>query len=213
MLFRSDVRGNLYDCGFVQDIDGNLKVTSGEKPEDHSDIERLLDVAQTADRTNRWTRLQSVLDVDRFITLVALDVMVCNWDGYAMNRNNYRIFHDRSTDRLVFMPHGMDQMFWQPRSSMRPNFEGQVARFLFSAPGMQAQLDDRLARLMAETITVAVVTSTIQGALARVEPALKDRPDDLRNLKFHAGEFQAKVLDRIRFLQEGVLGSSTGSRH
>ena len=65
------------------------------------------------------------------------------------------------------MPHGMDQMFWQPRSSMRPNFEGQVARFLFSAPGMQAQLDDRLARARAELARVST-PSYITGLIGTI---------------------------------------------
>src|SRR6185436_4566339 len=44
----------------------------------------------------------------------ALEVMIWDWDGYIKNRNNYRIYHDLDSGRMVFFPHGMDQMFWEP---------------------------------------------------------------------------------------------------
>jgi hypothetical protein len=57
-----------------------------------------------------------VLDVDRFIRMVAMEIILCHWDGYALNRNNYRIYHDPEKNRFVFMPHGMDQAFGSHRS-------------------------------------------------------------------------------------------------
>ena len=56
-----------------------------------------------------------MLDVDRFVTMTALDILFCHWDGYAMNRNNYRIYSDPESGKFVFMPHGLDQLFGQGR--------------------------------------------------------------------------------------------------
>ena len=54
--------------------------------------------------------------------------MTWDWDGYVMNRNNYRVYHDLDTGKMVFFPHGMDQMFWEtPQSIIPPNkFNGLV---------------------------------------------------------------------------------------
>jgi spore coat protein H len=135
-----NVKGNLYDGGFVQEINPGLAVNSGDHPEDKTDIQRLSAAASEADIARRWTRLNEVLDMDRFITLLAMDIILCNWDGYALNRNNYRLYHDLDTDRMVFMPHGMDQMFayppgrYSPEDSIQPMMKGLVARAVMSTP-------------------------------------------------------------------------------
>src|SRR5260221_12619278 len=72
-------------------------------------------------------RLERVLDVDRFISLMALEMMTWHWDGYTMKKNNYRVYHDPATDKVVFFPHVMDQMFWEPNGPIMPvNPEGLV---------------------------------------------------------------------------------------
>ena len=30
---------------------------------------------------------------DRFLSFLATEVMLCHWDGYALNRNNFRVYH------------------------------------------------------------------------------------------------------------------------
>ena len=52
--------------------------------------------------------------MDRFLTLVALEVMTWHWDGYAMHANNYRAYHDPDSGKVTIFPHGMDQMFGVP---------------------------------------------------------------------------------------------------
>ncbi len=106
-----NVSGNLYDGGFCREITEDLNVNSGERPTDKSDLQRLASVAMAARQHNSLTELSKILDVDRFLSMVALEVIQVHWDGYTMNRNNYRVYHDMDSNRMVFMPHGMDQMF------------------------------------------------------------------------------------------------------
>jgi hypothetical protein len=50
---------------------------------------------------------------------MALEVMLCHWDGYCMNQNNWRIFHDLGANKMVFIAHGWikcsapEQCCWQ----------------------------------------------------------------------------------------------------
>jgi spore coat protein H len=114
MYFRN-TKGNLYDGGFLREITDPLENDAkGEDVRDRSDLKALAKAAQEPDPGKRWEELNRVLDVDRFITYAALEVITWDWDGYVKNRNNYRIFHDLDTDKMVFFPHGMDQMFWEP---------------------------------------------------------------------------------------------------
>jgi spore coat protein CotH len=56
--------------------------------------------------------LEEKLDLDGFITGYAIDATVNHWDGYSYwVINNYYMYHDPASDRFVFMPHGMDQLF------------------------------------------------------------------------------------------------------
>jgi hypothetical protein len=43
-----------------------------------------------------------------------------HWDGYTANHNNYRLYHDPSSDSFVFIPDGMDQLFQDPNYSIMP---------------------------------------------------------------------------------------------
>lgn len=109
-----NVSGNLYDGGFTQEVTSRLNTNSGDRPDDRSDLRRLANAANEPDPAKRWAQLNRLLDMDRFISFLAMEIMTCHWDEYAMNRNNYRLFHDLETDRMIFIPHGTDQMFAAP---------------------------------------------------------------------------------------------------
>src|SRR5688572_5558899 len=87
-----DTSGNLYDGGFLKDIDKELDTNSGDAPTVQTDRVAVLEAVQEKDLAKRREHLEKVLDLDRFLTFVALDVMLWDWDGYAQNRNNYRLF-------------------------------------------------------------------------------------------------------------------------
>src|SRR5439155_16770413 len=91
-------------------------INSGDFPNDWSRLEALARAIQEPDLTQRLAQIGQVLDVDRFITFVAMEVMLAHWDGYTMNKNNFRVFHDLTSNRLIFLPHGLDQMFGVFRS-------------------------------------------------------------------------------------------------
>ena len=112
--------GNLYDGGFLMDVDENLQKDSGDGSNDWSDLVELTDAANESDLAKRKERLAAILDVDRFITFTAIEMLTCDWDGYVRNRNNYRLYHDPTTKKFVFIPHGMDQMFWDVNFPITP---------------------------------------------------------------------------------------------
>ena len=124
-------KGNLYDGGLLRDVDQDLALNSGDNPKDHSDLKALVEAASDPVSSNRWARLERVLDMDRFISMLAMEILQCHWDGYAMNKNNYRVYHDPDSNKMVFIPHGLDQMFGveraSPSMSIRPPMQGLVA--------------------------------------------------------------------------------------
>jgi spore coat protein H len=113
--------GNLYEGAF-RDVDRRLEQDGGS---DHSqqDLIGLARVAKIEDPADRWQRLQTVLDIKRFITFVAMEHLVGQQDGYAVQANNYRIYHDPEADRMVFFPHGLDRTFLEAHFSPGPSSE------------------------------------------------------------------------------------------
>ena len=113
-----DARGKLYEAGRLQDIDEPLQLKSGSAPGGRSDLARLLRASRVPDPVQRFAALEAVVDLERLFSMVAVESMLCHSDSYSMNRNNYRIYHDPSTDRFVFLPHGMDRILGTHRSSL-----------------------------------------------------------------------------------------------
>lgn len=154
-----ETKGNLYDGGFLQEITENLENDAGED-RDRGDLNALVSACRQPDRTQRWEALEKVLDVDRFLTFMALEVLVWDWDGYPLKHNNYRIYHDPATDKMVFMPHGMDQMFWEANGPVFfPHFGGMVARAIMETPQGAKLYRERVKKVFNEVYRLDVVTS------------------------------------------------------
>ncbi len=211
----SNTSGNLYDGGFCREITESLEVNSGDHPADRSDLKRLAQAASSLPASNRWAKLNQVLDMDRFLSMLAMEVMTCHWDGYSMNRNNYRVFHDLTSDRMVFMPHGMDQMFGAfrstPTSSIMPSTRGLVARAVMGTPeGRKAYLE-KVAMLRtnvfnAEAITdrVMEISRTIRPTLAAYHPSMAEEHD--RN----AAYLCQRITQRAASIEEQLLRPREG---
>jgi spore coat protein CotH len=136
----ADNNGNLYDGGFLQDVDDHLEKDSGDGPNDWSDLAELVAAVQVSGDPERKAQLEQVLDIEKFITFVAIEMLTCHWDGYTQNRNNYRLYRDPTTDKFVFIPHGMDQMFWDVNYPITPgvNQDSRRGRRGFRRNGMVA---------------------------------------------------------------------------
>jgi hypothetical protein len=169
-------QGNLYDGGSGGDIAKALEVDSGEHPEDRSDLAGLLAATRETNATVRLARLEQVLDVDRFLTFAALEVLLQHWDGYCLGPNNFRLFHDADRDKMVFLPHGLDQILGvglSPTATITPQWDGVVARALFSTPEGRRRYFARLTQLLTNQFRVETMMARVDqmaGALASSVP-------------------------------------------
>src|SRR5262245_25507105 len=89
----ASTQGNLYDGGFLRDVDQPLQLLWGKKDvANHTDLKALAAAAREGKHEERFRKLEKLLDLDRFLAFLALEVITWDWDGYPMNRNNYRIY-------------------------------------------------------------------------------------------------------------------------
>ena len=164
-LYFKNTDGNLYDGGFLQEIDAPLQRDMGDGDvTDSSDLKALAKAAKEQDTAKRWEELNKVLDVDRFVKFCALEVMLWDWDGYFMNRNNYRVYHDLDTGKMVFFPHGMDQMFWEPTRPVLPQDKigvSLVGRAVLTTPEGKQLYRQRFGEIFTNVFQIETLTNRV----------------------------------------------------
>ena len=158
--------GTLYDTrdGFA---------AAGGAPDGDPVLSRLVGAATEPNLERRWERMKAVVDVDHFISLVAMEVLIGHWDGYGTGRNNFRIYHRPDKDQLVFLPAGMDQIFANSRLEWRPTMSGAAAKALLETAQGGMQYAQTFRRLCAESMRVETLTNQIMERVARLKPCLE----------------------------------------
>jgi spore coat protein H len=179
---RSD--GNLYEGGILKDIDQPLQLSPGRNPTNHAAVQRLISASREADPEKRWRALEAALDMDRFLSMMALETMLCHSDSYSMNRNNYRLYHDPDTDRIVFMPHGMDRVLGTHRSPLdlcivTPAM-GMVARGILSTPEGRRRYVERAGVLFTNLFQPETLCDRVREIDAKIIAAKTNWPADHR---------------------------------
>jgi len=194
-----NANGNLYDGGFIKDVTDELSVNAGEKPKDQSDRIALAEAAKEPDLAKRLARLEKTLDINQFLSFLAMDVMLWDWDGYPLNKNNWRLFHDLSTGKMVFIPHGLDQMFWKPEGSILPPMKGLVANAVLEIPELRTRYFDRIKELRGSVYNVEAMTNRVQQIAAKVAPVLKKKnPDAAKEQTQAVSDFCDAIVRRAR---------------
>ena len=108
----ASAEGNLYEgtvSDFTPEYRGTFEKKSNEDAADWSDIDGVVAALQDPSEAG-LAALADALDMDRFLTFWAVEVLVGHWDGYSGNRNNYRFYREPG-GRFVFMPWGVDEAF------------------------------------------------------------------------------------------------------
>lgn len=214
--------GNLYDGGFCRDIDSRLAVNCGEDPKNNSGLRAL----RAAVRDGSYSRLEKALDIDRFLSMLALEVILCHWDGYSFNRNNWRVFHDLQANRMVFIPHGLDQLFgdgrrFEPTAAGGPaSASGEVTQAVLATAQGKQRYRELIAQISTNVFKAEEIAAHIDEIVAGVAPALAETdPNQARAFRQGASRLKQKILRRgealhgrpslplrpVEFGSEGIL--------
>jgi spore coat protein H len=214
-----NVKGNLYDGGFCQEVHSNLSVNSGDNPDDRSDLQRLIAAVRESDPQRRWESLSQVLDMDRFITFLAMEILTCHWDGYGLNRNNYRLFHDLDSGRMIFMPHGMDQVFdwppgrYPPEASLHPTMKGDIARAALATTEGWQKYWERVAFLQTNVFKEELLSSRINELSLRIRPTIAAySPSLAQQHDARVASLNDRVVRRARFIAREVANPKEPAR-
>lgn len=166
---------DLYEPEYGGDIDSRMKRNSVNttSPEDGEPLNRLVKACSIPDLVARWVELQKTLDVDQFLSFIALEVMLCHRDGYSIARNNYRVYHNVETGKMVFFPHGMDQLLGKSDFPWEPAMAGTVAKALMETPEGRSRYEALFPQLMTNHLQPAVLTNRVDELVQQLRPSLQ----------------------------------------
>jgi hypothetical protein len=187
--------GNLYDGGFIRDILQKLERDAGSGPRDLSDLIALRE-ATSSPLATRPVQLGKTLDVERFLTLMAIQMTLDDWDGYVRNRNNYRIYF-RPDGRAVFLPSGMDQLLRHADAPVRDTYSGRVASALTALPAERLRLRDRMRSLGSNVLSEVWLTRQMQEIQARLDASAALTRLDVRSLFPDRGNHVIRLKQRL----------------
>lgn len=139
----ADATGNLYESGgdFVPGGTGGFQPKTNSTAPDCSDLDRVV-TALGAPADQLPTQLGAVVDLPAYARFWAMEVVTDHWDGYANNQNNFFVYHDPSTDKLSFIPWGIDDLFSGRQRTTRPYSVfacGSLPWKLYATPATRAQ--------------------------------------------------------------------------
>jgi spore coat protein H len=202
----TNTRGNLYDGGFIREISDPLEKDSGEDVPNYADLKQLVAAASEPDPEKRWARLEQLLAMDCMLSFMALEMMTWHWDGYVMKRNNYRVYHEPTENKIYFLPHGMDQMFWVAEGGLIPtNPEGLVARSILELPQGRKLYRQRIGSLLTNLFSAERLVHRIDEIQKRIRPVLAGiNQQEARNHDGAVGNLRNQVSGRVAGVQRMI---------
>lgn len=182
--FFSNVEGDLYDGGFVHEIDESCEKDLGDyKTKDN--LKQLLAACREQDAQKRWTAIDQIVNVESYITFTALESILSHWDGYNFNRNNYRFYQDPKTNKFVFFLHGMDQTFGDPNAPAVRDSGSMVGQAIFSNPVWRGKYRERVELIYEQILKpidwparVVEIGNQVKAALEKKNPQWAKEFDD-----------------------------------
>jgi spore coat protein CotH len=196
--------GNFYDGGFLRDIDQPLQlVSTGKDVADRKDLAALVAACREGDAKKRFEKLEKLLDLDCFLSYIVVESIVWDWDGYPYKCNNYRVYHNPATDKITFIPSGMDQMFWEPWGPALPGFGGMVAASLVNTPEGQKRYYAKMRAILKDVYKPEQLVKRLDELEAVVQPALASVDQGAgRDYKNQVNRLRQAIRDRAKSLDD-----------
>lgn len=188
----TDGTGPLYE-GALSDFRTDWVNTFDPKGDgDRTDLQPLVDTAEDASDSQLVSALETNLDVEKFFTYWAMEMLTAHWDGYSNNKNNFFIYNDPTSGKLELIPWGVDATF-QPQSTfgglgatdgpVAVAAEGILANRLFSI----ASAKDRFLDKQRDLLTTVWDESELHAEIDRMEALIAPIADATAGLGWHFG--------------------------
>ncbi len=190
--------GHLYDGGFCAEINENMEADRGE-PAEKKRLLELVGAMKEGDAVKQFERLSAVVEVDAFLRHLVLEIVLCHWDGYSFNRNNYRIYENPETGRFHFILHGMDQVFGDAGWPVERDPGGQVGAILWRRPELRERYRAQLTAVYEKVLKPIDWPARVEEHGRRLVAALEAaKPNRGKEYEPRIGEARNRVAERLK---------------
>ena len=203
--------GNLYDIsndGNVIDLQPaskpSFQLQTNTAVDRTSDLDALLEAVggRSADLVDDAA---SIVDLDQWLAVGAVQAVIADWDGYFGGRNNYELYHDVGRGRFVLLPWGCDQTFGTLNGQfkfVRYRIDGARTEnngLLFRRCRQSPECYERYLSQVERALGVwegLDLTTELNGILAQIRPSVLED----RRRSYSIEEFEQSVKDVRVFL-------------
>ncbi len=197
-----DSKGNLYDGGFIQDIDSELEMDSSQDPDDRTDLVELANACFHPKPETRRKLIAERLDIEEFLSFMAIERICGHWDGYTLNQNNYRIYFP-ADGKAVFLPHGMDQLFGDPGAGLYDHSASLLAAAVMQNDPWRRKYQQRLTKICESLQPVEAWLAKIDELQGRLQPVLRSiNPELAANHSDRTKELKERFTQRFQALPD-----------
>ena len=189
--------GALYEPLPGSDIDGQFEQRAGGGGDQA--LAALRSAMAQQDQSKKWLFLRKSIDLDSFVTFMALEVMICHRDGYCLARNNFRIYRSPDNEKFSFIPDGMDQLFGIADLPWDSHFGGLAARAVADNPEVFRAYRNRLAELVSNLFLVDKLTNRVNALVGELKPVA--RPSEFKEIQAEADRVCERIIVRYARLR------------
>ncbi len=174
-----DPNGNLYEGAYGPDLTASgiwgleWDEQGSDDVDDRSELLAIAELLAQAPTEDLADDLEALIDLDRTLPGLAVEVLVGHWDGYFYSPNNYRLYHEPSTNQTTLLLWGTDQTFGWTGDPWGP--AGDLAWWILEVPSLRARFDEALADMAVRLQNQGVEVDVPETAI-RVRPSFEADP-------------------------------------
>lgn len=146
----------------------------GADPLDYSTLRTMIEQVEALPPGGFYPAITDIFDWDRFLTTWALESYIAHWDNYHFNiKNNYRVYHDPTTQKWTLISTGIDQTFKQDQDPW--GIDGVLARRCRNEPPCEAAFAARLAEVR-DALSAMDLTAQANAIYQQLTPFVQEDP-------------------------------------
>ncbi len=182
--------GNLFKC--INNTNLNWQGSSISQYTDEFELKTNEDVgdwsrflafvdAIAASNSNFETEITPVLDIDKYVKVLAADVLMLNWDSYYYHGRNFFLYVNPQTNKIDWIPWDYNLAFSTSETDVIIDYDQSEVKPLVKKLQLDADLRGRYFNAMCELnedfFTLANLESFITTTAALIRPALMEDPN------------------------------------
>lgn len=155
--------------------------------DDYSDLMHFIDVLNHTPADELTERLPEVFNIDRYLSVMVMDVFTGNWDGPLYNKNNFYLYHDPASGLFEYIPYDLDNTFgidwmgvdwsqrnvydWSPGWDYLPLYER-----IMAVPAYREEFTRRFHSFLDAWVDTGYLEARILEIRTRIQPWIQDDP-------------------------------------